>query len=307
MASSASSSCTLPSGTIVGPLVLGGFLQWLLLGLVLGSAARYYFLLSARNGGLYAYLVGGMLVLNALEAGFNTNTIYRTTVCPLEDPARPEWTLCIQPTVVALIGCLAHAFLLERCWRSTKKSWLTVVVLTFFALIALGSGLAVAATAFHTPTTRILIPVTSTSASHSIAMTAWLVMTATADLAILDVLLFVNLRNSIAMLNGANAVPDLPRVPSRHATGHGQSGGGRRDVLTPSRILEMGGLNALATVLNMVLYFAKGKTADHIPAQFAVGSLYTLTILHALLARRAPDPPPPPSLALPVIRPQGSL
>ncbi|KAJ6464017.1 hypothetical protein C8R45DRAFT_940194 [Mycena sanguinolenta] len=279
------SICTPQAATkTVGPLILGSVLHFVIFGVVLGHSGQYYSQFNPRNEGVYPYLVAALLVVNAVDAGMIIDILYGATVSHSGDLTGLSWTLYIQPTILSLIGLLVHPFLLQRCWRANKKLRPTtalpnLVAIAFLALLSFGSGLAVSATAFQARTSGIFVPGNSASAANSFALSLWLSATAAADLLIFLLFLFV-VRNSSLGFN--NAPAELPRVPSRH--GHGQGQGGLL-----SRIVQTGALSALAAVLNIVLYFAKNKTADHIPAQFVLGPLYTLSVLHALLARRVTE------------------
>ncbi|KAJ7241690.1 hypothetical protein B0H12DRAFT_1236935 [Mycena haematopus] len=265
-----------PAAATIGPLLLGVVLHFALFGFMLSVTARYF---AQFGGGVYGYLVGALLILNVVEAVINIDVVYRVTVTHFGDGVvlgDQSWTLWIEPTIVSLIGALAHAFFLERCWRATDKSTIAVGVLGFCALLSLGSGLAVSATAAHSTTATVFI---SGKPSTSIAMSVWLVATAATDLA-LCALLVVSAMCFNAKSSSSSSVAFKQQ---RHREG--------RSVLEKIVALwvRTGGVSMVVAVLNLVLYFAKDGTADHVLAQYALGPIYTLTAVQVLLARRVPD------------------
>ncbi|KAF8208100.1 hypothetical protein K438DRAFT_1961619 [Mycena galopus ATCC 62051] len=259
---------------IIGPVIVAVGIESFLLGGVLTFGGLYYLRFHLHDGGLYGFIVGALLILNALEAGTDIDVAYHVAITHPNDPdILQTWALWLQPAVLAVIGTLAHAFFIECCWRTAKKSSLVFAGLALCGLLSFGSGLAVSATSFHSK---------STPSTSSIPMSIWLASTAATALAIAAILL------SAHLLHGASArLSWIQPQPRGQAQVQAQSG------RTLKRILELtvqtGAVSALTAMVNLILFFVKAGTEYHLLAQYAMGPVYTLTVLATLLARRVPD------------------
>ncbi|KAF7343356.1 putative Transmembrane protein [Mycena venus] len=262
----------------LGALVVGGLLQALFFGVLLVHTALYYFKFNYTVLDFYrldcGHLVCALLILNSLEVVMDFHVVYRTAVtlaqlthsedyCTLFD--HQIWTMWLQPGVEGTIGCLAQAFFLNRCWRTTNKLRVVAPVLSFCIILSLGSGFAVTVTAFQRKS--LIAQITQTS----IPMSLWLASTVAANLAIAS-LVFADLLNA--------------KTSSSFKRPSGEGGVLRRIVQLP---LETGVMSAVLSVLNLVLYFAEKGTAYHLIPQYCLSRIYAISVLVALLARRVPD------------------
>ncbi|KAJ7337500.1 hypothetical protein DFH08DRAFT_964481 [Mycena albidolilacea] len=264
--------------TLLLPVLMAGSIQHILVGGVVGSALLYLFRFHERDVGPHhwcnaRYLVGALLLLNAVQMAM-TFDVTSSIVRHLDDDAIFEhrnWAICLAPGVVALLGCFAQLFLLDRTWRSmsTYKPRIAVCgMLMACVLLSFGSGLAVCVSFFRAHSFGVL---TNSSTLTSV----WVSSTAVTNLAIASVLV-------VAALAKGRPASFKPRP-------HAVVAPGCVFTRTAQLVVETGGLSAVVSVLNLILYYAEAGTAYHLLAEYAMGPLYTLTVLTALLARPAPE------------------
>ncbi|KAJ7704577.1 hypothetical protein B0H17DRAFT_13579 [Mycena rosella] len=246
----------------VGPLVLGFAFQQLLLGMIFAQARRYYVGCAARDGKLYSFLVGIMVMLNVLEGAMDIHVLYRTIVTHYGDYQyfdMQTWTMWAEPGITALIGFLAQLFFMERCVRVTNYSPYVIAGLSLLALLSLGSGIAVSISFFK-------VKLFSRLAKIPIPISFWLISTAVTDLAI-TAILCVALGWSQRNMSYARAETAISRLIRLS--------------------IETSLVTAVVALANLGLYFGMITTAYHLLPQFSICRVYTITVLATLMTRDA--------------------
>ncbi|KAJ7704513.1 hypothetical protein B0H17DRAFT_1224618 [Mycena rosella] len=254
----------------VGPLILGFAFQQLLLGMIFAQARLYYVGCAARDGKLYSFLVGMMVVLNVLEGVMDIHVLYRTIVTHYGDFQyfdMQTWTMWAEPGITALIGFLAQIFFIERCVRVTNYSPYVIAGLSLLrdadvstvALLSLGSGVAVSISFSKVKLFSLL-------AKIPIPIAFWLISTAVTDFtitAILCVALWRSRRNT-SYTRTETVISKLIRLS-----------------------IETSLVTAVVALANLGLYFGMITTAYHLLPQLSICRVYTITVLVTLMTRDA--------------------
>ncbi|KAJ7923877.1 hypothetical protein B0H13DRAFT_1579893, partial [Mycena leptocephala] len=117
----------------VGAMVVGLMVQQFLLGCIAALACTPTFCGSfGQQPRFVRCLVGGLLVLNTVEAAMDLHIIYRTLVTHYGQYFffdLQTWTMWAEPGVTAAVGFLAHLFFTRRCLKFVKSSAVLVMLL----------------------------------------------------------------------------------------------------------------------------------------------------------------------------------
>ncbi|KAJ7704570.1 hypothetical protein B0H17DRAFT_899288, partial [Mycena rosella] len=244
----------------VGPLVLGFAFQQLLLGMIFAQARRYYVGCAARDGKLYSFLVGIMVMLNVLEGAMDIHVLYRTIVTHYGDYQyfdMQTWTMWAEPGITALIGFLAQLFFMERCVRVTNYSPYVIAGLSLRACSILFIWV-------HVSISASKVKHFSLMSKIPIPISFWLISTTVTDLAITAILCVALWR-------------------SRRNTSHA------RTETVISRLIRLSIETSLVTsvvaLVNLGLYFGMITAAYHLLPQFSMCRVYTITVLVTLMTR----------------------
>ncbi|KAJ7178103.1 hypothetical protein C8R46DRAFT_1346342 [Mycena filopes] len=260
---------TLPAPAIVrtiGPIFVGMWVQYLLLGIVFLQATRYYTSGSKRSShpdaqegssgfGLDCrYLVGVLLLLTSVGAVLNFHLGYHAMIVHFGDytqVVQGTWSLWIGPAITASVGAVTHTFFLERCWRVTK-SRATCALLTVLLLLSLGSGVAVSVIFCRLKTV-------STLSTIPIPMGLWLCASAGTDM-------MISVSMSLALASEDEGQAYMAEKALRF-------------------IMQTNSMSAVVASLNLILYFTMRGTTFNFIAEFTLPCVYTLTVLANMRAR----------------------
>ncbi|KAJ7927381.1 hypothetical protein B0H13DRAFT_2312586 [Mycena leptocephala] len=243
--------------TTVGAMLIGVMVQQSLLGYIFAQGCSYY-KFKDRDSQLYRYLVAALLAFSALEAAMDMHVIYRTMVTHYGEYGffdLQTWSMWAEPGVTAVVGLLAQLFFAERCWKTTKKSWMVFVVLTFLLALSLGSGIAVSISFFK-------VRLFSELGKIPIPISFWLISTAVTDIIIAGIL-------CVGLYGARTSVKRTETVLMKLI------------VLS----VETSSCTAICAILNLVFYFVLKNTAYHLIPQFSLCRVYTITVLFTLLQR----------------------
>jgi len=255
-----SAPAAIPESVIVatvGPYMTGIMLTMLFMG-ILATQTFDYYVMFPKDSVFNKALVAILVTVSVLQTVMDYVNAYRTFVQYYGDFSHfdlQNWSLYGEIVVTAIIGTIAQAFFLERCYRATKsKVFFGIGLLGILVSLTCGIG----STVQFTQVKRLsLVP------EIPVFITTWLVCTAVVDLGISIVLVWSLLRVKSTFHKTETVVSKLIRLS-----------------------LETGSLTAACAVINLVLYLGLPGLAWHLIPQLTMGKMYAMCVLYTLGSRR---------------------
>ncbi|CAE6412321.1 unnamed protein product [Rhizoctonia solani] len=240
-----------------GPFVTGIMMQQLFLGVFCVQVYDYWRMFptdTTFNRGMVASLT----VMTVLQGTMDFINLYRNSVTYYGNFSKfdeQDWSLFWEIGVTAIIGSIAQAFFLERCYSATKNKIVLVVIGTMIA-VSLGFGIA-SSVEFQRIVQLSKVP------SIPIPIVGWLSLTAVLDVTISAVLIWTLLRVRTPFRKTEAVITKIIRVT-----------------------METSSITASIAVINLVLYEALPGEAYHLLPQLIMGKLYAISVMVTLSSRK---------------------
>lgn len=249
-----------PRETIVqtfGPFLTGIMLQQLFMGVFVVQVYDYTRMFQKDPFYIKA-LVGVLTAATTLQAVMDYITLYRCAVTYYGNFDKfddTDWSLWWEIAVTAMVGTIAQAFFLTRCWSATKSK-IVVAIGTVAIIASLVSGI-ISTVEFQHIKRLSRVP------EIPVPITFWLVATAVIDMGIAAVLVIALLRMKTPFRKTEAIITKMIRVT-----------------------METSSLTAAVAVINLILYLALPGQAYHLLPQLTMGKFYAISVMVTLASRK---------------------
>ncbi|KAG8686574.1 hypothetical protein FRC08_012437, partial [Ceratobasidium sp. 394] len=241
---------------ILGPIVIGTFLNVLLWGILIAQVIRY-FIVHKRDKTWIKLMVVWVLLLETVNSAFAIGFVYRYTVTlfgDLDALGHSHWFFHIQPFMNAIVASTTQGFFAWRITKLTRNVWIgwAIGVSAFIQILvglgtSIGSWIVVEFEKFHKLDATIIM---------------WLVLAATTDVTITCVLTWY-LRS--------------------HRTGFPHTD----DVITKliRSTVQTGLLTSLWAIGDMTFFLAMHHNNLHLMFDMPLSKLYSNSLMATLVSR----------------------